>query len=178
MQSYWHKTCVYLEWILRGIKIIPIIATRGKEDISLSKLNSERLELKAEECELCFASKSSILLGKLCVVFNENTYCAGTIKTFSVKIWKVQMQTNHFPLPESWDMKYRVINILLYILWCMSILQWFSSWWGSKVYATIHMRNITPALTVIVILNVELICVNHNSKCRYKLITHKYIYLY
>lgn len=40
------------------------------------------------------------------------------------------------------------------------------------------MRNITPALTVIVILNVELICVNHNSKCRYKLIIHKDIYLY
>lgn len=103
MHSYWHKTFVYLEWILRRIKIILIIATRGKEDISLSKLNSERLELKAEECELCFASKSSILLEKLWVVFNENTYCAGAIKTFSIKIWKVQTQTNHFPLPESWN---------------------------------------------------------------------------
>lgn len=174
MHSYWHKTFVYLEWILRRIKIILIIATRGKEDISLSKLNSERLELKAEECELCFASKSSVLLEKLCVVFNENTYCAGAIKTFSIKIWKVQTQTNHFPLPESWNTER--LNILLYILWCMSILQWFSSW--SKVYATIHMRNITPALTVIVILNVELICVNHNSKCRYKLIIHEDIYLY
>lgn len=33
--------------------------------------------------------------------------------------------------------------------------------------------NITLAFTVIVILNVELICVNHNSECCYTLITHQ-----
>lgn len=68
------------------------------------------------------------------------------------------------------------INILLYILW--SILQGLGSSQGSKVYAASHVKNITPAFTVIVILNVELICVNHNSKCCYKLITHKGIYLF
>lgn len=62
------------------------------------------------------------------------------------------------------------INILLYLLW--SVLLGLGSSEGSKVYAALHVKNITPAFTVIVILNVELICVNHNSKRRYKLITH------
>lgn len=53
----------------------------------------------------------------------------------------------------------------------------FRPLWGSKVYAADRMRNITPAFTVIVILNVVLICVTHNSKCRHSLITHKDIYL-
>lgn len=67
------------------------------------------------------------------------------------------------------------INVLLYILYVHVAV--FGHLEGSKVYHTIHMRNITPAFTVIVILNVELICVNHNSKCRFKLITHQDIYL-
>lgn len=53
----------------------------------------------------------------------------------------------------------------------------FGSSQGSKVYAAIHVKNITPAFTVIVILNVELICVNHNSKCHYRHITHKDVFV-
>lgn len=69
------------------------------------------------------------------------------------------------------------INIpALYIVLCVHGAV-FGFLQGSKVYAAIHMRNITPAFTVIVILNVELICVNHNSERSYKLITHKDIYL-